>query len=194
MIALSYGITYIWGTVGIILITKYLPKWWGIDARAAAKEYETLLETKPPGEIALRARLQLAASDYALRAQLDNEPAVAIPIFQLPGSNALELSKSVRGAMEELAKGFPPGLEYKIAYDPKFWGLSTEWIEPISDWLNSEETLGQIAARHEIFEGNLQKALMKLSGLLEEFQAMATMYEQVEMLKGELHNRIAEEV
>jgi putative transport protein len=40
MIALSYGITYIWGTVGIILITKYLPRWWGIDARAAAKEYE----------------------------------------------------------------------------------------------------------------------------------------------------------
>jgi putative transport protein len=40
MIALSYGITYIWGTVGIILITKYLPRWWGIDARAAAREYE----------------------------------------------------------------------------------------------------------------------------------------------------------
>ena len=40
MIALSYGITYIWGTVGIILICKYLPRWWRIDARAAAKEYE----------------------------------------------------------------------------------------------------------------------------------------------------------
>ncbi len=40
MIALSYGITYIWGTVGIILITKYLPKWWGVDARAAAIAYE----------------------------------------------------------------------------------------------------------------------------------------------------------
>jgi putative transport protein len=40
MIALGYGITYIWGTVGIILICKYLPKWWGVDARQAAKEYE----------------------------------------------------------------------------------------------------------------------------------------------------------
>jgi putative transport protein len=40
MIALSYGITYIWGTVGIILICKYLPKWWGIDAKQAAREYE----------------------------------------------------------------------------------------------------------------------------------------------------------
>jgi putative transport protein len=40
MIALSYGITYIWGTVGIILITKYLPRWWGIDAKVSAREYE----------------------------------------------------------------------------------------------------------------------------------------------------------
>jgi len=40
MIALSYGVTYIWGTVGIILICKYLPRWWGVDAKAAAKKYE----------------------------------------------------------------------------------------------------------------------------------------------------------
>ena len=40
MIALSYGVTYIWGTVGILLICKYLPRWWGVDARAAAKKYE----------------------------------------------------------------------------------------------------------------------------------------------------------
>ncbi len=40
MIALGYGISYIWGTVGIILICKYLPKWWGVDARTAAAEYE----------------------------------------------------------------------------------------------------------------------------------------------------------
>ena len=40
MIALAYGLTYIWGTVGIILICKYLPRWWGVDARAAAKKYE----------------------------------------------------------------------------------------------------------------------------------------------------------
>jgi len=40
MIALGYGVTYIWGTVGIILICKYLPRWWGVDARQAAREYE----------------------------------------------------------------------------------------------------------------------------------------------------------
>lgn len=40
MIALGYGVTYIWGTVGIILICKYLPRWWGVDARKAAQDYE----------------------------------------------------------------------------------------------------------------------------------------------------------
>nr|WP_315430612.1 transporter [uncultured Albidiferax sp.] len=40
MIALSYGMTYIWGTVGIILICKYLPRWWGLDAKQAAQDYE----------------------------------------------------------------------------------------------------------------------------------------------------------
>src|SRR5262249_9005871 len=40
MIALSYGISYIWGTVGIIIICKYLPRWWGVDAKKAAAEYE----------------------------------------------------------------------------------------------------------------------------------------------------------
>jgi putative transport protein len=40
MIALGYGVTYIWGTVGIILVCKYLPRWWGVDAVAAAKKYE----------------------------------------------------------------------------------------------------------------------------------------------------------
>ena len=39
LIALSNGITYIWGTVGIILICKYLSRWWGVDA-TAAKKYE----------------------------------------------------------------------------------------------------------------------------------------------------------
>ena len=48
MIALGYGISYIWGTVGIILICKYLPKWWGVDARKAAEEYEKAARSAEP--------------------------------------------------------------------------------------------------------------------------------------------------
>jgi putative transport protein len=53
MIALSYGVTYIWGTVGIILICKYLPRWWGVDARAAAREYEEKFGVKNMDESGL---------------------------------------------------------------------------------------------------------------------------------------------
>ena len=64
------------------------------------------------------ARIELGASNYALRSLLNNQPAVALPIFQAPGSNAIEISDNVRATMAELAKVFPDGLEYEIAYDP----------------------------------------------------------------------------
>jgi len=64
------------------------------------------------------ARIELAAQQYALRSLLDNVPAVAVAIFAAPGANALEISSSVRGAMAELAQGFPEGVDYKIVYDP----------------------------------------------------------------------------
>lgn len=64
------------------------------------------------------ARIEIDASQYGLRSLLDNKPAVAIPIFQAPGSNALEISEHVRRTMDELKKNFPEGLDYSIVYDP----------------------------------------------------------------------------
>jgi hydrophobe/amphiphile efflux-1 (HAE1) family protein len=64
------------------------------------------------------ARLELGPDNYALRSMLDGKPAVAIPVFQLPGANALDLSTSVRAAMKDLAKNFPEGVTYEIDYDP----------------------------------------------------------------------------
>ncbi len=64
------------------------------------------------------ARIELGASDYALRALLDNQSAVAIPIFMSPGSNAIELSDNVRAKMAELATRFPEGVTWHVAYDP----------------------------------------------------------------------------
>ncbi len=64
------------------------------------------------------ARIELGASEYALRSLLNNKPAVAVPIFQAPGSNAIEISNKVRAEMEVLKKDFPEGLDYSIVYDP----------------------------------------------------------------------------
>lgn len=64
------------------------------------------------------ARIELGASDYALRSLLNNKNAVALPIAQLPGSNAIATSDNVRSTMAELKKNFPDGLDYDIVYDP----------------------------------------------------------------------------
>ena len=49
---------------------------------------------------------------------LDNEQAVAIAIFQAPGSDALAISRDVRAKTAELAELFPEGVEYDVVYDP----------------------------------------------------------------------------
>ncbi|HET7662316.1 MAG TPA: efflux RND transporter permease subunit, partial [Rhodanobacteraceae bacterium] len=64
------------------------------------------------------ARVELGANQYALRSLLDNKPAAAMPIFQRPGSNAIEISDQVRATMARLKKNFPQGMDYRIVYDP----------------------------------------------------------------------------
>ena len=63
-------------------------------------------------------RVELGAQSYALRSLLNNKDAVAMPIFQASGSNAIQISDDVRATMAELSKGFPEGLTYDIVYDP----------------------------------------------------------------------------
>ncbi len=64
------------------------------------------------------ATVELGAQDYITNSYLNNQPAVAMVLFQRPGSNALATSKSVRATMERLAQNFPKDLEYSIVYDP----------------------------------------------------------------------------
>ena len=82
---------------------------------------EIVVKTGADGQVTrLRdvARVKLGADSYALRSLLNGEPALAMQIIQSPGANALDVSKAVRGTMDELQKGFPQGIEYRIAYDP----------------------------------------------------------------------------
>ncbi|HEV8234270.1 MAG TPA: efflux RND transporter permease subunit, partial [Gemmatimonadaceae bacterium] len=64
------------------------------------------------------ARIELGAGDFGLRALLDNKSAVAIVVFQAPGSNALALSSAVREKMDELKLRFPQGVDWSAVYDP----------------------------------------------------------------------------
>lgn len=63
------------------------------------------------------ARIELGAADYTLRSLLDGKPAVAIPVFQAPGSNAIAISDQVQETMAELKNAMPEGISYEIVYD-----------------------------------------------------------------------------
>jgi hydrophobe/amphiphile efflux-1 (HAE1) family protein len=64
------------------------------------------------------ARVELGAADYAANTYLSGEPTVILGVFQRPGSNALAAAAAVKAEMETMSKSFPPGLEYRIIYNP----------------------------------------------------------------------------
>src|SRR5215467_802638 len=85
-----------------------------------------VLRAEPDGSFTrLRdvARIELGAQDYTQNSYLDNKNAVALGIFQRPGSNALATADGIKAAMEDLKKNFPPGLSYDVVYNP------TEFIQ-----------------------------------------------------------------
>ncbi|WP_196494215.1 efflux RND transporter permease subunit, partial [Burkholderia stagnalis] len=89
---------------------------------------DIVVKTAPDGGVThLRdiARTQLGASNYGLRALLDNESAVAMPVFQLPGANALQVAEAVRAEMDDLKHDFPAGVDYKIVYDQTLYMRSS---------------------------------------------------------------------
>ena len=79
------------------------------------------------------ARIELGAADYSLRSLLDNKPAVAIPVFQAPGSNAIEISDQVQATMDQLQVAMPEGVRYDIVYDTTQFVRSS--IEKVVDTL-----------------------------------------------------------
>ena len=73
------------------------------------------------------ARIELGAKDYITNSYLNGKPAVALGIFQRPGTNALASAAEIEARMAELAKDFPKGLAYQIVYNP------TEFIQQSID-------------------------------------------------------------
>ncbi|WP_262887563.1 efflux RND transporter permease subunit [Flagellimonas sediminis] len=63
-------------------------------------------------------RVELGSASYATKGYLDKYPAVALPVFQRPGTNALETADAIINTMKEVSKDFPKGVEYRIAYNP----------------------------------------------------------------------------
>ena len=81
---------------------------------------DIVVKTAPGGAVTrLRdvARIELGAADYSLRSLLNNKSAVAVPVFQAPGSNAIQIADAVRATMEEIKQSMPEGVDYTVVYD-----------------------------------------------------------------------------
>src|SRR5262249_20506841 len=63
-------------------------------------------------------RAELGAESYGGQLRYNGVDAMGLGVLQLSNANALEVDSSVRAAMEELAKRFPPGLKYQVAFEP----------------------------------------------------------------------------
>jgi len=99
--------------------------------------YEIVIKQTPTAVVRLRdvAHIELAAQDYSTNSYLDRDPAVALAIFQRPGSNALATAKSIISTMDQLAQSFPPGVKHAIVYNP------TEFIQQSVNAVT--ETIGE---------------------------------------------------
>lgn len=63
------------------------------------------------------ARIDLGSASYESVSRLQGKEAAAIAIYQLPGSNSLDVSKGVRQRMKELSESFPSGVQYHVTLD-----------------------------------------------------------------------------
>jgi len=113
------------GVIGASPTQGDVPLQLNVNARGRLQSEEEfrdiILKTSPDGAVTHLsdvARVELDAQEYGLRSLLDNKQAVGMGIMQSPGANALDVSSKVRAAMAELAQDFPPGVEYRIEYDP----------------------------------------------------------------------------
>ena len=63
------------------------------------------------------ANIELGAQAYDQACTFNGQPSVALSIYQLPGSNALETAQRVRAKMDDMKERFPDGVDYAIVYD-----------------------------------------------------------------------------
>jgi hydrophobic/amphiphilic exporter-1 (mainly G- bacteria), HAE1 family len=79
-----------------------------------------VLKARPDGTLVkLRdvGKAELGAEDYNSNLTFNGLPAVGFAVLQLPSANALDVDRDVRAELQRLSKRFPPGLQYRVAFD-----------------------------------------------------------------------------
>src|SRR6201994_387307 len=79
-----------------------------------------ILRTTPDGsEVRIKdvARIELGTMLYNAVGRHDGKPAAVIAVFQIPGTNAVEVANNIKATMEDLKKRFPRDMDYLISLD-----------------------------------------------------------------------------
>src|SRR5712692_9260548 len=104
-----------------------------------AAEFENIVLKSNPDGTLVRVkdvgRAELGAEDYSTNLKFNGYETIGIGITQLPNANAIEVDRQAKEELALLAKRFPPGLKYQVAFD-----TTTVVAESIRDVLF---TLGQ---------------------------------------------------
>jgi len=115
----------------------------------------------------------------------------AVPIEEIPCVLATFLREgSSAAAAEDAEPGLAPATETALRWvsdraerckadetvysPPSFWELSPTWVAIVKRWTDGE-SIAAIAASTDIMEGNIQRGLLKVANLLEEWRAIATL-------------------
>jgi len=88
---------------------------------SSVPQFENIIvRTDPTGGV-VRIRdigtVELGAQQYTTTSALDGRPSATLAVYQTPAANALQVANSVEQQMQDLAKQFPPGLNYAIVYN-----------------------------------------------------------------------------
>ena len=78
-----------------------------------------LRETPDGGTVRVRdvARIELGSQDYSAASRFNGKPAAVIAIYQLPGSNAVDVGNGVKKLMAQMKQRFPEDLDFDISLD-----------------------------------------------------------------------------
>jgi len=103
-----------------------------------------------------------------------------------PSLDDMNVSKSVKDALygiDEISREYMKlESDHGVYSRESFWKLSTTWIEPVSRWLEGEDSPAQICADYGLFEGNFVRTILRIANMTDEWNAMATYLEDVQLL------------
>jgi len=101
----------------------------------------------------------------------------------LESMNVSDEMKNVLHNLDNLTKDILRLESAKNIYSREsYWSLSTTWIEPIWRWLNGDNA-SQICSDYGLFEGNFVRAVLRIANMADEWTAMATFSEDIELLE-----------